>query len=437
MGDLAIRVEGLGKRYKVGQRVSYHRFTEAITGFFTSPFRKRNNPEGDGHFWALKDVAFDVKKGEVLGIIGRNGAGKSTLLKILSRVTEMTEGAVDIYGRIGSLLEVGTGFHPELTGRENIYLNGAILGMKRPEIRRKFDEIVAFSEVERFLDMPVKHYSSGMYMRLAFAVAAHLQPHILLVDEVLAVGDAAFQKKCMGRMSEEAKGGRTIIFVSHNLGAIAALCARSLLLKNGRVAAISETGDIISRYLLENTLSESGEVVLTDTREAELAFTRVRVTNANGGASGMIDVTEPFTIVLEFTVQKTVSEVEISVCLKNSRGINVLFSSLSESYGGQQLSFTPGRYTTAMRVNGNFLIPDTYFLRISAHHRNVRDIALHEDLLALTIVETGSAMAPYGRAASQWSCVLGGTQWQLDQLAMAQTGQRPAAHGGVANGIIG
>ena len=248
MSDLAIKVEGVSKRYQIGQRVSYRRLTETLTCAFTAPFRKRAAQRGDGYFWALKDVSFEVKPGEVLGIIGRNGAGKSTLLKILSRVTEMTEGTVDLYGRIGSLLEVGTGFHPELTGRENIYLNGAILGMKRPEIRRKFDEIVEFAEVTQFLDTPVKHFSSGMYMRLAFAVAAHLEPEILVVDEVLAVGDAAFQKKCLGKMGEVAKGGRTVLFVSHNLGALRQLCTSAILLDAGRIALTGTANEIVDEY---------------------------------------------------------------------------------------------------------------------------------------------------------------------------------------------
>jgi len=239
MSDIAIRVENLGKRYQLGQSQRYRALRDTLGDVLSAPKRwlrgeKRERPAGDaGTFWALKDVSFEIKPGEVVGIIGRNGAGKSTLLKILSRITEPTEGGVDLYGRVGSLLEVGTGFHPELTGRENIYLNGAILGMKRAEIARKFDEIVAFAEVEQFLDTPVKFYSSGMYMRLAFAVAAHLEPEILVVDEVLAVGDAAFQKKCLGKMGEVARGGRTVLLVSHNMAVVQALCSHVITLKAG------------------------------------------------------------------------------------------------------------------------------------------------------------------------------------------------------------
>jgi lipopolysaccharide transport system ATP-binding protein len=259
--DVVIRAEGLGKRYMIGhaaERERYVALRDVLVRGAHNLWRKTGDMArgraivaGDTveEFWALKDISFEVKRGEVLGIIGRNGAGKSTLLKILSRITEPSEGRVTIKGRVASLLEVGTGFHPELTGRENIYLNGAILGMTRAEIRRKFDEIVAFAEVEKFLDTPVKRYSSGMYVRLAFAVAAHLEPEILVVDEVLAVGDAEFQKKCLGKMSEVADGGRTVLFVSHNMGSIQRLCTKAMILSFGGLISISESiSASISRY---------------------------------------------------------------------------------------------------------------------------------------------------------------------------------------------
>jgi lipopolysaccharide transport system ATP-binding protein len=265
MPQTVISVENLSKRYLVGhesaQRERYTALRDVIAREARNFARKatdvlhgRQIVQGDEieEFWALKDVSFEVKRGEVLGIIGRNGAGKSTLLKILSRITEPTKGRVGIRGRVASLLEVGTGFHPELTGRENIYLNGAILGMTRAEIRRKFDEIVDFAGVEKFLDTPVKRYSSGMYVRLAFAVAAHLEPEILVVDEVLAVGDAEFQKKCLGKLSQVATGGRTVLFVSHNMTAIQALCAKCILLRNGRLASMSATAKVIDLYLSSN-----------------------------------------------------------------------------------------------------------------------------------------------------------------------------------------
>jgi lipopolysaccharide transport system ATP-binding protein len=265
-----IRIEKVSKHYRIGAReVAYDTLRDSVMAAVRAPLkrlRSRNGKSDLDSIWALKDVNFAVEPGEVVGIVGRNGAGKSTLLKILSRITEPTSGRVELYGRVASLLEVGTGFHPELTGRENIFLNGAILGMKKIEIDRKFDQIVDFAELEKFIDTPVKRYSSGMYMRLAFAVAAHLEPEILLVDEVLAVGDAAFQKKCLGKMDEAARQGRTVLFVSHNMTAINQLCPRAVLLENGQVARIGPTIDVVSQYL------ESGsggcEVVWQDARRA-------------------------------------------------------------------------------------------------------------------------------------------------------------------------
>ena len=256
MADTIISVAELGKKYRLG--LTHHdTLRDRLAHLVKAPFRRRNPSTGPEEFWALRDVSFELKRGEVLGIIGRNGAGKSTLLKILSRITEPTTGRVTIKGRVASLLEVGTGFHPELTGRENIYLNGTILGMTRAEIRRKFDAIVAFAEVERFLDTPVKHYSSGMYVRLAFSVAAHLEPEILIVDEVLAVGDAQFQKKCLGKMQQVASAdGRTVLFVSHTMPAVQNLCSSCIWLRNGQVVQSGPSASVISAYLGEG--NESG-----------------------------------------------------------------------------------------------------------------------------------------------------------------------------------
>ncbi len=253
MNDIAIRVEGLGKQFRIGAQEQYKTLRDTLTETLVAPFRFLRNGASSKSpaetFWALKDVSFEVKHGEVIGIIGRNGAGKSTLLKILSRITEPTEGHAEIHGRVGSLLEVGTGFHPELTGRENILLNGAILGMKRVEILSKFDEIVSFAEIDKFIDTPVKHYSSGMYVRLAFAVAAHLDSEILIVDEVLAVGDAAFQNKCLGKIGDVARHGRTILFVSHNISTIQQLTLQSLLLHSGMLTAAGPTSSVVAQYL--------------------------------------------------------------------------------------------------------------------------------------------------------------------------------------------
>ena len=244
-----IRVKNVGKQYRIGSpQSSYVTLRETLTSLASAPFRRFARASQE-MFWALQGVNFEVSAGEVVGIIGRNGAGKSTLLKLLSRITEPTTGRIELYGRIGSLLEVGTGFHPELTGRENISLNGAILGMARAEIARKFDEIVAFAEVEKFIDTPVKHFSSGMYMRLAFAVAAHLEPEILLVDEVLAVGDGRFQRKCLDKMQDVGRQGRTVLFVSHNMPAITRLCPRTILLDGGRIIADGPSSQVVGAYL--------------------------------------------------------------------------------------------------------------------------------------------------------------------------------------------
>jgi lipopolysaccharide transport system ATP-binding protein len=297
MGEIAIRAEKLSKQYHIGgPQKTYSRLGDQIVDVLSSPFRRASKllrgqasgvAELDETIWALKDVSFEVSHGEVVGIIGRNGAGKSTLLKILSRITEPTEGFADLYGRVGSLLEVGTGFHPELTGRENVYMNGAILGMRKAEIARKFDEIVAFSEIDKFIDTPVKHYSSGMYVRLAFSVAAHLEPEILLVDEVLAVGDVAFQRKCLGKMDEVSRQGRTVMFVSHNMGLIQTLCQRGIYLENGEIACAGSVAETVEAYLqsLETAnLQEISERV--DRRgEGKIKLVGLEVTGANGRSS--------------------------------------------------------------------------------------------------------------------------------------------------------
>jgi len=292
VSDIAIRVDGLGKQYRIGTRERYHSLRDSLSRAVTRLFRPTRDasqkPSADT-IWALKDVSFEVQRGEVVGIIGRNGAGKSTLLKVLSRITEPTEGTVELHGRVGSLLEVGTGFHPELTGRENIYLNGAILGMSRAEIQRKFDEIVAFAEVEKFLDTPIKHYSSGMYMRLAFAVAAHLEPEILLVDEVLAVGDVEFQRKCLGKMEQvSSRQGRTILFVSHNMAAVTHLCREAILLDEGHVHLQGPSAEVIAIYHSRSPSELSGTCDLTGAARSgtgRARFTHLDVQLTRRGAS--------------------------------------------------------------------------------------------------------------------------------------------------------
>ena len=308
MSCLAIHSQGVGKQYRIGKAERYRTLRDTLAGWWRLPGRlfSRHSPDHrPATFWALRDVTFDIHPGEVVGLIGRNGAGKSTLLKVLSRITEPTTGLVDICGRVGSLLEVGTGFHPELTGRENVFLSGAILGMKRVEIHSKFDEIVSFAEVEQFIDTPVKHYSSGMYLRLAFGVAAHLEPEILLVDEVLAVGDVRFQRKCMDKMQDVGRLGRTVIFVSHNMPAITRLCQRAILLDEGTIVADGGSAEVVGRYL--NTgLGTSSSREWADSRKCPgsdaVKLRGVRVRAEDGSIVDTIDIRQTVGIELEFDV---------------------------------------------------------------------------------------------------------------------------------------
>jgi lipopolysaccharide transport system ATP-binding protein len=336
MNDVAFRAEGLSKQYRIGgKQERYKTLRDTLTDAVAAPFRRLSSVVR-GHasaasnetIWALKDVSFEVKRGEVVGVIGRNGAGKTTLLKALSRITEPTEGYAEIHGRVGSLLEVGTGFHPELTGRENIYLNGAILGMKRAEIDWKFDEIVAFAEVEKLIDTPVKHYSSGMYVRLAFAVAAHLEPEILLVDEVLAVGDASFQKKCLGKMGDVAREGRTVLFVSHNMAAVNNLCKLAILLNQGKVVLKGSSDVVIDRYLAKDTSgSRCWEVDIGQLRrDGQVKITTVEVLDLNGQTLRDLSTAGSFALRVGYQVAKghTIPSASFIVRFKNHMGVEVL-----------------------------------------------------------------------------------------------------------------
>ena len=324
-----VSIENISKAYHIGRAVDPHQtFRDTLAGWAKAPLRRWREQAAptlgsEEAFWALRDISFEVNKGEVLGLIGRNGAGKSTLLKVLSRITEPTAGRIVLRGRVASLLEVGTGFHPELTGRENIYLNGSILGMKRVEIDRKFDQIVAFSEIEQFLDTPVKRYSSGMYVRLAFAVAAHLEPEILIVDEVLAVGDAQFQKRCLGKMKEVAQGdGRTVIFVSHNMQAISTLTSRSILLKKGRIASAGPTPQVIADYL-EDSGAASEAVYTAPASPDGPKITRVEVDTSEPGnvqANG-----KPMKVIVEITTPRPIEGARLSFHACNTLGEPMIY----------------------------------------------------------------------------------------------------------------
>lgn len=362
-GDIALRVEGLGKRYRLGEREPYLALRDVISRTVRGRRRSRRRRDGDETFWALRDVSFEVPFGEAVAFVGRNGAGKSTLLKVLSRITEPTEGHALVAGRVGALLEVGTGFHPELTGRENVVLNGAILGMRRQEVLAKFDDIVAFAGVERFVDTPVKRYSSGMQARLAFAVAAFLETDILVVDEVLAVGDAEFQKKCMGKMGEAAQGGRTVLFVSHNMTAVESLCRRAVWLENGRVVTDGPTSDVVAKYL-STSFSQLSEQHWPDLRSAPgndaVRIRRAAVHPEGGSSSDPIDVRTPVAIEFEYWNLRPNAQLNLSLHVFNTQGIMVFnaLPYLERTWQGRP--FPRGLYRDTCHIPADLLNDGTY-----------------------------------------------------------------------------
>jgi lipopolysaccharide transport system ATP-binding protein len=354
----AIKADALSKKYVIGETAKlYNTMRDSLANGLAKiggKFRPGTNGGNNcaQEFWALRDISFEIEPGEVVGIVGRNGAGKSTLLKVLSRITEPSSGSVDIYGKVGSLLEVGTGFHNELTGRENLYLSGAILGMKRAEITRQFDEIVAFAEIEKFVDTPVKHYSSGMYLRLAFAVAAHLQPNILLIDEVLAVGDQNFQKKCLGKMDDVAKQGRTVLLVSHNMSAITDLCGRGLLIRNGRLAFDGRAADCVSEYFKDNNTADSLEPENT----SHLPF-QVSSLKLNEGNSTAIEVGENFDVSLNLK-GRHIRNPSIFFIVENVAGQSVVHKRIESKELG--LETIDGSYTLKISLPSLWLSPGVY-----------------------------------------------------------------------------
>jgi lipopolysaccharide transport system ATP-binding protein len=363
MSDTIIKVENLGKKYILGHqkegRSNYVALRDVITDGAKSLIKSFYNPKSKvqkntEEFWALQDVSFEVKRGEVIGIIGRNGAGKSTLLKILSRITEPTTGKIEIGGRIASLLEVGTGFHPELTGRENIYLNGAILGMSREEIKRKFDEIVAFAEVEKFLDTPVKRYSSGMYVRLAFAVAAHLEPEILIVDEVLAVGDIGFQKKCLGKMGDVAKKeGRTVLFVSHNMSAITQLCTAGIWLHQGGICKQGSSSDVVKDYLLFETDKKNNGLISASMHyhiPQGITFQSVTLINQNQKNKAHLLFREPLHFYCEFQVTIDIDSVRFAIGIQALDGTSICVAHSTDDYSCGIDSLSIGEYILEMEI---------------------------------------------------------------------------------------
>ena len=403
MSDWIIKAEGLGKKYQI-QHQSRERYT-ALRDVLTNRAKRLlgRGPKAAGQttteeFWALQDVSFEIKRGEVVGIIGRNGAGKSTLLKILSRITEPTRGRITLRGRVASLLEVGTGFHPELTGRENIFLNGAILGMSRAEIRTKFDEIVAFAEVEKFLDTPVKRYSSGMYVRLAFAVAANLDPEILVVDEVLAVGDAAFQKKCLGKMGEVCGSGRTVIFVSHNMQSVQQLCHRTIWLEKGRVRGQGMSDEIIPRYLIADRNTETLTQLNLDLASAppDPAFRLNRIdVQQNGISTTTLESGKATEIRFEYEVLQSSHGLHVYFQICDMDG-TLIFESLHNGDAEEHLPLVEaGNYTSIATIPGDFLAGRGYELRVQAAIQSVRAFFRKPPAVTLQVNSIGRVNRAY------------------------------------------
>jgi lipopolysaccharide transport system ATP-binding protein len=432
MSDVVISCEVLGKSYLIGHEGRRERYTALrdviarhgrnLWNRTRQALRGQTSVSGQDveEFWALKDVSFEVKRGEVVGIIGRNGAGKSTLLKILSRITEPTEGRVTLRGRVASLLEVGTGFHPELTGRENVFLNGAILGMSRAEIKRKFDEIVAFAEVEKFLDTPVKRYSSGMYVRLAFAVAAHLEPEILVIDEVLAVGDAEFQQKCLGKMQDVAAGGRTVLFVSHNMAALSRLCPRSLLLKAGRIVMSGETRNLVSAHLIHDLevvdFRPATRVERLDEAPVRLVSARLSCEQRTGTSKFAHD--DELVLRLEYECAVHHPKLRVGFRLHSSDG-TVLFTSTSTDRGNSRAPACSlgGTFQSECRIPPCLLNFGQYSITVTCDIPNQTVCFIYNGALSFSIepgLETTyaeeyrlGALTP----SLHWAnCIIGGTE---------------------------
>lgn len=414
MSDIAVKASGLSKRYRIGgsrHKCSYKTLSDSLLKTFREQWRRlssvNRNGNGDANtLWALKDVDFEVKQGEIIGLIGRNGAGKSTLLKVLSRITEPTDGEAEVHGRVGSLLEVGTGFHPELTGRENTYLNGAILGMKRAEINRKFDEIVAFAEVEKFIDTPSKHYSSGMFLRLAFSVAAHLETEILLVDEVLAVGDASFQKRCLGKMDEVAHQGRTVFFVSHNMGTINTLCPKSFLMDHGKLVHVGPSSDVVSKYLGANAVSAYTEVGpdYHIKGDQSVRVERIMLTTPSGEARSNFQIWEPMRIHIGFRDTGKVSMASFLVMITAADGQPV--STSYQNDFGEVVRLPSPFDSVQVSIPSLLLTPGEYLISVAAcgAYRQIHDWVEHALAFRVlpNIYEGGSFESRPGRVMERW-----------------------------------
>ena len=398
MADIAVRVENLGKEYQLGRPAANQMLREAVGNALGAPFRALRrlvagdrSPDRGNRLWALRNVSFEVGRGEIVGIIGPNGAGKSTLLKILSRITEPTTGRVEIHGRVGSLLEVGTGFHPELTGRENVYLSGTFLGMKKGEIDRKLDEILAFSEIEKFADTPVKHYSSGMYVRLAFGVAAHLEPEILIVDEVLAVGDAAFQRKCLNKMEDVRQHGRTVLFVSHNMSAVTRLCQRAILITGGSIQQDGPAAQVTSSYLLSSlktTAERTWDAPASAPGDEVVRLRSIRIRGSQGATVEAADIRQPVGIEMTYDVLKPGHCLVPRYDLFNESGLCV-FSTLGLEPEWRTRPRAMGRLVSTAWIPGNYLAEGTLLVSGRVFSPDpVKNHFFERDLVAFHVVDS-------------------------------------------------
>lgn len=429
MSQNAIKVENLSKRYRIGyEKQARDTFAEVLSDWITQPIRNyrrlRSLTEFDqakenAHdiIWALRDVSFEVKPGEVIGVIGKNGAGKSTLLKILSRITYPTGGKVALNGRVSSLLEVGTGFHPELTGRENVYLNGTILGMTKDEIDRKFDEIVEFSGVSKFIDTPVKFYSSGMGVRLAFSVAAHLEPEILLIDEVLSVGDAGFQKKSLGKMEEVSQQGRTVLFVSHNMGAVRSLCSRGLLLDEGSLVIDDKVDAVINTYLSSKDVSTAGRLGWSEAnapQDKELFLFGIEVFSEDGEVKTTYQIDEGFEIHIHYQIVEEVKNLRLYLRFKTTMGETV-FATYEDSQIQEGFNRKPGKYTAVCKIPPNILNNLTYRIYIGFDSPGYKVLIPGKEYLEVNIIDTSDGYR-YARGAFDGP-IRPVVEWQVEDHA--------------------
>lgn len=422
MSNVALRVEGLGKRFRIqmGNKANYRTLRDSVTQVLTAPFRRREGQSAATDYWALKDVSFEVKTGQVVGLIGRNGAGKSTLLKVLSRITDPTVGYAEIKGRVGSLLEVGTGFHPELSGRENVFLNGAILGMTHAEISSKFDEIVAFAEIDKFIDSPVKFYSSGMFVRLAFAVAAHLEPEILFVDEVLAVGDAAFQKKCLGKMQDVAQSGRTVVLVSHSMGAIAELCTHGVLLDAGSVVYSGPIGPAIEGY---GRLIQKSQSNFSFDQQVwrPVNIVAARALNKDGQSATLFDLSDDILLEFEYRVNEPQFGLQLSFSISRNF-IEIVRTFDTDGLEGPLYANEPGLYRCSTRIPGRFLKAGHYTITVNAGTPQavIQEI---DSVISFDIEELYENNTNRGYRRERPGFVLFPGEWKTEQLQSAVEAQ--------------